>query len=335
MPRAPFSPAAKCFGQSFLQQTDPDFRNLWLTPVGTLEQTGRSKAHLSPLGNSLISKLNGLGNAIMVLDLRGQDAIVSAAEARAIARGSGLSFDQLMVLKDPQGAGADAFVAIYNKDGSQAGTCGNGARCAAYIMLRNTSRQSVVLETSAARLLCQRISDEVLCVDMDRPRFAWHEIPLRDPIHDPRAIELQIGPIDAPILHTPSAVNMGNPHAIFWVEDIEAFDLGKIGPLLENHPIFPERANISLASVISREHIALKVWERGAGLTLACGSAACAALVAAARKGLTERRAKVSLPGGNLDIAWRESNDHVLMTGPVEFEFDTRLDPALFKDVAA
>jgi diaminopimelate epimerase len=290
---------------------------------------------LSPLGNRLISKLNGLGNAIMVLDLRGQRAAVSGAEARAIARGDGLSFDQLMVLKDPLGPGADAFVTIYNNDGSQAGTCGNGARCAAYIMTRNTSRRSVAIETSAARLECERISELVFCVDMGRPRFAWNEIPLRDPFHDTRAIELQIGPIDAPLLHTPSAVNMGNPHAIFWVEDFEGFDLGKIGPMLENHPIFPERANISLACVISREHIALKVWERGAGLTLACGSAACAALVAAARKGLTARHAKVSLQGGDLDIAWRENDDHVLMTGPVEFEFETRLDPALFKDIAA
>jgi diaminopimelate epimerase len=290
---------------------------------------------LSPLGNRLISKLNGLGNAIMVLDLRGQRAAVSGAEARAIARGDGLSFDQLMVLKDPLGPGADAFVTIYNNDGSQAGTCGNGARCAAYIMTRNTSRRSVAIETSAARLECERISELVFCVDMGPPRLAWNEIPLRDPIHDTRAIEMQIGPIDAPLLHTPSAVNMGNPHAIFWVDDFEGFDLGKIGPMLENHPIFPERANISLACVISREHIALKVWERGAGLTLACGSAACAALVAAARKGLTARHAKVSLPGGDLDIAWRENDDHVLMTGPVEFEFETRLDPALFKDIAA
>jgi diaminopimelate epimerase len=290
---------------------------------------------LSPLGNRLISKLNGLGNAIMVLDLRGQRAAVSGAEARAIARGDGLSFDQLMVLKDPLGPGADAFVTIYNNDGSQAGTCGNGARCAAYIMTRNTSRRSVAIETSAARLECERISELVFCVDMGPPRLAWNEIPLRDPIHATRAIEMQIGPIDAPLLHTPSAVNMGNPHAIFWVDDFEGFDLGKIGPMLENHPIFPERANISLACVISREHIALKVWERGAGLTLACGSAACAALVAAARKGLTARHAKVSLPGGDLDIAWRENDDHVLMTGPVEFEFETRLDPALFKDIAA
>jgi diaminopimelate epimerase len=148
-------------------------------------------------------------------------------------------------------------------------------------------------------------------------------------------IELQIGPIDAPILHTPSAVNIGNPHAIFWVDDVAAFDLARIGPLLENHPIFPERANISLANVTSRAHIALRVWERGTGLTRACGSAACAAVVAAARKGLTGHHAIVSLPGGDLDIAWRESDGHVAMTGPVEFEFETRLDPDLFKDIAA
>ncbi|MGH6845534.1 MAG: diaminopimelate epimerase, partial [Methylocella sp.] len=144
-----------------------------------------------------------------------------------------------------------------------------------------------------------------------------------------------VGPIDAPVLHTPSAVNMGNPHAIFWVDDIEAYDLARTGPLLENHPIFPEGANISLAHVASREHIALKVWERGAGLTRACGSAACAALVAAARKGLAGQSGIVSLPGGDLDIEWRESDGHVTMTGPVEFEFETRLDPDLFKGIAA
>ncbi len=290
---------------------------------------------MSPLSNSRISKLNGLGNAILVLDLRGRDATVTAAEARAIARADGLFFDQLMVLSGPHSAGANAFVTIYNRDGSQAGTCGNGARCAAFIMMRNTSRRTIILETCAARLECERISEKVFSVDMGRPRFAWDEIPLAGPFHDTSAIELQIGPIDAPLLHTPSAVNMGNPHAIFWVEDIDAFDLGKIGPMLENHPIFPERANISLAHVRSRQHLALKVWERGAGLTLACGSAACAALVAAARKGLAARRAIVSLPGGDLDIVWRESDDHAVMTGPVEFEFETRLDPALFKDIAA
>jgi diaminopimelate epimerase len=290
---------------------------------------------MSPLAHRPVSKLNGLGNEILVLDLRGTDVTVSAAEARAIARGGGLAFDQLMVITDPRTEGTDAFVTIYNGDGSQAGTCGNGARCVAFLMTRDTKHEKIVLETFSTRLECWRKSEKVFTVDMGRPRFAWNEIPLREEFYDTRNIELQIGPIDAPILHTPSAVNMGNPHAIFWVDDTEAYDLGKIGSLLEHHPIFPEGANISLARVISRAHIALKVWERGAGLTRACGSAACAALVAAARKGLTSRHATMSLPGGDLDIAWLESNDHVEMTGPVEFEFEAQLDPALFTDIAA
>jgi diaminopimelate epimerase len=169
---------------------------------------------------------------------------------------------------------------------------------------------------------------------MGAPRLAWNEIPLRDPFPDTRTIELQIGPIDAPILHTPSAVNMGNPHAIFWVEDVEAYDLERIGPLLEHHPMFPERANISLAHVLAPDHIRLRVWERGVGLTRACGSAACAVLVAAARKRLTGRRATVSLPGGDLVIHWRESDDHVLMTGPVELEHEGVFAPALFAGAA-
>jgi diaminopimelate epimerase len=290
---------------------------------------------LSPLANRLIVMVNGLGNEIAVLDLRGSGLTVSGAEARAIGRGKGLGFDQLMVLHEPRSVGADAFMMVYNSDGSQAETCGNGTRCVAFILTREIAREKLVLETAAARLECVRRAETVFTVDMGRPRLAWNEIPLREPFHDTRKIELQIGPIDAPILHTPSAVNMGNPHAIFWVDDVEAYDLERIGTLLENHPIFPERANISLANVASRAHIALRVWERGAGLTRACGSAACAALVAAARKGLTGRSAIVSLPGGDLDIEWRESDGHVTMTGPVEFEFETRLDPDLFKDIAA
>ncbi|MFZ3328511.1 MAG: diaminopimelate epimerase, partial [Methylocella sp.] len=249
---------------------------------------------MSPLANRPIVKMNGLGNEIAVLDLRGSGLTVSAPEARAIGRGEGLAFDQLMVLHEPRSAKADALMTIYNSDGSQPGACGNGTRCVAYILTRETPRERIVLETATARLECLRRAETIFTVDMGRPRFAWNEIPLREPFHDTRKIELQIGPIDAPVLHTPSAVNMGNPHAIFWVDDIEAFDLSKIGPLLENHPIFPERANISLAHVTSHAHIALKVWERGVGLTRACGSAACAALVAAARKGLTGHSAIVS-----------------------------------------
>ncbi|MGC2222624.1 MAG: diaminopimelate epimerase, partial [Methylocella sp.] len=221
---------------------------------------------MSPLANRPIVKMNGLGNEIAVLDLRGSGLTVSGPEARAIGRGEGLAFDQLMVLHEPRSAKADAFMTIYNSDGSQAGACGNGTRCVAYILTRE-ARERIVLETAAARLECLRRAETIFTVDMGRPRFAWNEIPLSEPFHDTRKIELQIGPIDAPVLHTPSAVNMGNPHAIFWVDDIEAFDLSKIGPLLENHPIFPERANISLAHVVSREHLTLKVWERGAGLT--------------------------------------------------------------------
>src|SRR6202048_2148068 len=289
---------------------------------------------LSPLANRLIVKMNGLGNEIAVLDLRGSGLTISGPEARAIGRGKGLAFDQLMVLHEPRSVGADAFMTIYTRDGSQAGACGNGTRCVAFILTRGTPREKLVLETATARLECLRRAETIFTIDMGLPRPAWDEITLRETVHDTRKIELQIGPIDAPILHTPSAVNMGNPHAIFWVDDIEAYDLSKIGPLLENHPIFPERANISLAHVTSRAHIVLKVWERGAGLPRACGSAACAALVAAARKGLTGQSAIVSLPGGDLDIEWRESDGHVTMTGPVEFEFETRLDPNLFKDIA-
>lgn len=290
---------------------------------------------MSALANRSITKMNGLGNEILVLDLRGTGLAVRGDEARAIGRGKGLAFDQLMVLHEPRSAGTDAFMTIYNRDGSQAEACGNGTRCVAFVLTRGTSREKLILETAAARLECVRIGERIFTVDMGQPRFAWNEIPLRDPFPETREIDMQIGPIDAPILPPPSVVNMGNPHAIFWVDDIDAYDLEKIGPVLENHSIFPERANISLAHVTSREHITLKVWERGVGLTKACGSAACATLVAAARKDLTGRRAIVSLPGGDLDIEWRESDGKVMMTGPVEFEFETRLDPDLFKDIAA
>ncbi|HTV31889.1 MAG TPA: diaminopimelate epimerase [Methylocella sp.] len=273
--------------------------------------------------------MNGIGNEIAILDLRGTGLSVNEAQAREIHRG--LAFDQLMVLREPQGHKADAFMTIFNRDGSLSGACGNGTRCVASYLVRSSRREAIILETAAAELECWPVSDGIFTVDMGVPRLAWNEIPLREPFHDTRNIELQIGPIDAPLLHTPSAVNMGNPHAIFFVDDVEAYDLGRIGPLLENHPIFPERANISLAQILSREAIRLKVWERGTGLTKACGSAACAALVAAARKGLTGQKAKVSLPGGDLTIEWRESDGHVLMTGPVEFEFETRLDAEFFR----
>jgi diaminopimelate epimerase len=170
---------------------------------------------------------------------------------------------------------------------------------------------------------------------MGKPRFAWNEIPLAQKFEDTRAIELQIGPLDNPTLHSPSVLSMGNPHAVFWVDDLDRYDLGKIGSLLEHHPMFPERANISLAQIRSREHIAVRTWERGAGLTRACGSAACAAAVAAARLRRTGRCVTVTLPGGDLQIEWRERDDHVLMTGPVAYEYEGRFDPAIFPEPAS
>jgi diaminopimelate epimerase len=294
---------------------------------------------MSPLANRRFLKMNGLGNEITVLDLRGSPSRVGAAEARAIAADPRSRFDQLMVLHDPITPNTDAYLRIYNTDGSGAGACGNGTRCVAWAMLSDRQmgspgRDALLLETEAGLLPVERVSDAVFTVDMGRPRFRWDEIPLRDPFQDTRYIELQIGPIDDPILHSPSVVSMGNPHAVFWVDDVDAYDLGKIGPLLENHPIFPERANISLAKLSSREHLVLRVWERGAGLTRACGSAACAALVCAARKKLTGRTATVTLPGGDLLIEWRESDDHVLMTGPVELEWEGTLAPELFAGAA-
>ena len=290
---------------------------------------------MSPLAHRPFFKMNGIGNKIVVLDLRGSMAAVRPQEAREIGRAAGLHFDQLMVVGDARSPGARAFVEIFNIDGSRAEACGNGTRCVAWVMLRAGAETKLMLETAAGRLACTRDGEWIFTVDMGIPRLAWNEIPLRDPFFDTRSIELQIGPIDAPILHTPSAVNMGNPHAIFWVDDVEAYDLGRIGPLLENHPIFPERANISLAQVVSRDEIRLKIWERGAGLTLGCGSAACAALVAAVRKNLCERKARVRLPGGDLEIEWREADSHVLMQGPVELEFEGRLAPEIFTGVGA
>jgi len=282
---------------------------------------------MSALEQRRFVKMNGIGNEIVVLDLRDDPVPVTAADARAIARPEAVPYDQLLVLYPPKTPGTDAYVKIFNCDGSEAGACGNGMRCIAALAAQSGDRNAINFETSAGLVPCavDKASGTITC-DMGTPRFRWDEIPLAEEFRDTRMIELQIGPIDAPILHSPSAVNMGNPHAIFWVDDVNAYDLARIGSLLEHHPIFPERANISLAQVKSREHLIVRTWERGAGLTRACGSAACAAAVSAARTKRTGRKVKVSLPGGDLQIEWRESDDHVLMTGPVELEFEGRLD---------
>jgi diaminopimelate epimerase len=289
---------------------------------------------MSALANHSFVKMNGLGNEIVVVDMRGSSGRISAEEARAAAQPAGAPYDQLMALHAPRTPGTEAYVRIYNNDGSEAGACGNGMRCVAERVFQETGKDALTFETKAGLLNCWKADGGLYTVDMGLPRFAWNEIPLAEPFQDTRAIELQIGPIDAPLLHSPSVVNMGNPHAVFWVDDVDAYELARSGPLLENHPMFPERANITLAQVISREHIRIRTWERGAGLTRACGSAACAGGVAAARLRRTGRKVTVTLPGGDLLIEWRERDDHVLMTGPVTFEYEGRFDPALFAGAA-
>lgn len=273
-------------------------------------------------------KMNGLGNDFVVLDGRRETVSLSAAQARAIAdRASGIGCDQVIVMEPSRTA--DVRMRIWNGDGEEVESCGNASRCLADLLFEETGRDTATIDTKGGLLVCTRAPEGRVTVDMGEPRFGWEHIPLSEPFHDTRAIELQVGPIDAPLLHSPSVVNVGNPHCIFWVDDVDAHDLGKFGPMLEFHPLFPERANISLCEVRDSWHLVLKVWERGAGLTRACGTAACAAAVSAARKGLTGRSVRVTLPGGDLDIEWRGGDDHILMTGPVAYEFSGNLPEAV------
>ena len=284
---------------------------------------------MSALANLHYVKMNGLGNEIVVVDLRRSPRPIGAAEARAAARRE--PYDQLMALYPAHG-NADASIRIYNSDGSEAGACGNGMRCVASLLGAQTGKREMSFETAAGLISCWGDSGDMFTVDMGVPRWRWDEIPLAKEVSDTRAIKLNYGPRDAPILSSPSVVSMGNPHAIFWVDDPLAYDLKIIGPQLEHHALFPERANITLAATVSRDRIVIRTWERGAGLTKACGSAACAAAVAAARLNRAGRKVTVQLPGGELAIEWREADDHVLMTGPVEYEHEGSFPEALTAD---
>lgn len=272
-------------------------------------------------------KMNGLGNDFVVIDARARPLELGPAQAQRIAdRDQGVGCDQLILLGPSDQA--DVFMQIRNSDGGEVDACGNAARCVAALVAAELGRPAVTIETNAAVLGAVLNADATVTIDMGAPLLRWDEIPLAEQFHDTRAVELQVGPIDDPVLHSPSVVNVGNPHCIFWVDDADAHDLAAIGPILEHHPLFPERANISLAQVTGSDTMTLKVWERGAGLTRACGTAACAAVVAGARKRLTERSVTVTLPGGPLAITWREADDHVLMTGPFALDYEGELDPA-------
>ncbi|MEX0646046.1 MAG: diaminopimelate epimerase [Parvularculaceae bacterium] len=273
---------------------------------------------MSALAGLPFMKMNGLGNDFVIVDLRGSAARMTPDAARIIAdRKQGVGCDQVITIEGRGGL----FMGVWNADGSEVGACGNAARCVGSILMDENGGNEAQFRTGGGRLVVWRAGRDRVTVDMGEPKFHWKEIPLSEQMDDTRFVDIKLGPIDKPVLWGPSAVNMGNPHCIFFVEDAEAQALDRFGPLVENHPLFPERANVGVAEVKGPQLIRLRVWERGAGITKACGSGACAALVAASRRRLTGRKATVMLDGGPLAIEWRDDN-HVTMTGPVAFEFD-------------
>jgi diaminopimelate epimerase len=259
--------------------------------------------------------MNGLGNDFVVFDARGSGFALSGAQARQIAdRRDGIGCDT--VIEIWPSARADAFMRILNADGSEVHACGNATRCVGALLAQEASRERVVIETRAGLLVCFINADGTVTVDMGEPRVAWDEIPLARPFEDTASLDVSFDGGRGGPLSDPGAVNVGNPHAIFFVDDADAYDLAEIGPRIEHDPLFPEAVNVSLAQILSPGAIRLRVWERGVGATQACGTAACAAAVTAIRKGLTGRKVTVLLPGGALDIEWRADDGHILMTGP-------------------
>ena len=273
-------------------------------------------------------KMHGLGNDFVVIDMRREAAAIDGAAARALAdRHTGIGCDQLILIEMPRDPAAQIFMRILNADGSEAAACGNGARCIARLIAEETGERHVRLETLAGLLDAELLADWRVAVDMGPARTGWRDVPLA------RAMDTLCVDLAAGVLASPVCTSIGNPHATFFVGDADAVDLAALGPLLEHDTLFPERANIGVATVRGRERIRLRVWERGAGITQACGSGACAALVAAHRRGLTGRHATVALDGGDLDILWRpdkeEERGHVIMTGPATLAFEGSVDAAL------
>lgn len=268
-------------------------------------------------------KMNGLGNDFIVVQVPADSPLgpfePRPETLRALAnRETGIGCDQIIAITPSRET--EALVRFWNSDGDEVGACGNGTRCVAWLLMQASGRDEAVFETPAGVLRGRRAGDHVVTVDMGPPGLDWTDIPLAEEM-DTKGIELQVGPIDAPILHTPGCVSMGNPHVVFFVPDALKAPLREVGPLIENHPLFPERVNVGFAEIRGRDRIRLRVWERGAGATRACGTGACAALVAAFRRGLVDRKASIEFEDGALQIEWRESDGHVLMTGPVSVEF--------------
>jgi len=285
-------------------------------------------------------RMNGLGNEFIILDARNRKIGLTAHTVARIADpATAGGCDQLIVMERGE-APADVFMRIFNRDGGEVDACGNATRCIAWLLEREAgggvgsgnpddpgTRGPWTIETGAG-VLRATVEGEQVRVDMGKPKFDWEQIPL-DERMDTRNIDIRLGPLDKPVLIGPSAVNVGNPHCIFFVDDISRHDIEKIGPMIEYHPLFPERTNVEIAQILSDDHIRVRVWERGVGTTRACGTAACAVVPAAVRKGLAARKATVTLDGGDLLIEWDEHIDRIIMTGPVTFETDGELDAAV------
>ncbi len=269
--------------------------------------------------NRSFIKMHGLGNDFVILDSRADGYIPDEAACRAIAdRKRGVGCDQIVILAPPQSPEADLFMHMYNCDGSLVRACGNATRCVGRLLFEETGRDRAVIQTVSGLLKVWAEPNGHIAADFGPPRLQWQDIPLAQAA-DTLSVPLRVGE-----LADPCCVNVGNPHAVFFVPDVEAVPLAEVGPKLETHPLFPDRANIEIAQVIDRGHIRMRVWERGAGITEACGSGACATLVAAVRRGLTDRRATVTLDGGALSIEWREDGS-IIMSGPASRSFQGML----------
>lgn len=267
--------------------------------------------------NSFV-KMHGLGNDFAIFDGRAEKVDFTTAQIQAMGdRRTGIGFDQMVIIDPPKSADTDAFMRIYNADGGEVGACGNVSRCVAKMLINETKKEAVYLETKAAKLEGKMKGDKVT-VDMGLVYLEWQKIPLS---HEEDTLDLSA--VAEGVLKHPVAVNVGNPHAVFFLQhkEIEDVPLEKLGPRVENHALFPEKVNVEVAHVLERDRVRMRVWERGVGITRACGTGACAVVVAGVRRGLTDRRATVELDGGELEIEWRESDNHVLMTGPVAESF--------------
>src|SRR5882672_10859209 len=273
-------------------------------------------------------KMHGLGNDFVVLDARARPLDLALERRRAISdRRLGVGCDQLIVLEKPTEHEADVFMRIYNPDGGEAGACGNATRCVASVLMEERQTDHVTVQTVSGLLDSQKAGIAadglpVISVDMGPARLDWRDIPVSEAC-DTNHMPVGLGPLQDPV-----GTSMGNPHATFFVDDAAAIPLGELGPKLERDRFFPERANIGVAQLVDEDRLRLRVWERGAGITLACGSGACAAVVAASRRGLVQRTAEVIVDGGTLAVEWLR-DDHVLMTGAIALAFKGELDPSL------